>query len=91
MTADSDNGARRFAYSYTCRTLSIASFSTLATDAMEGSAAIAMFQQLTPFLLENSTLVLGDIGEAVEYVLSREKQDVRCAVSIPLIYTDYPR
>lgn len=68
---------RRFAYSYTCRTLSISSFSSLAPGSSEGIAALAMIAQLVPFLTETSTVVLDDIGEAIEYVVSREKQDVR--------------
>jgi hypothetical protein len=42
-----------------------------------------MFSQLLPFLLEKSTLVLGDVGAAVEYVVSREKQDVRLQYPSP--------
>lgn len=64
----------RFAYAYTIRTLSQSSLNGEETDP---AAALAMFQQLLPFLVEKSTVMLSDISEGIEYVISREKADVR--------------
>lgn len=36
-----------------------------------------MLAQLLPFLIEKSQVLLDNIGESVEYVVSREEQGVR--------------
>ena len=67
----------RFAYAYTLRTLSLPSLSSLSSTSQEVEAATSMLAQLVPFLIEKSQVILGNIGESVEYVVSREEQGVR--------------
>lgn len=70
----------RFAYAYTLRTLSLTSLSSLVSTSQEVEAATSMLAQLLPFLIEKSQVVLDNIGESVEFVVSREEQGVRGSV-----------
>ena len=74
--------AHRFAYAYTLRTLSLTSLASLTSSSQEVEAAVSMLAQALPFLIEKSQVVLGNIGESVEYVVSREAQGVRSLLTI---------
>jgi hypothetical protein len=65
-----------FAYVYILRTFSLTSFASLPPSSTERNTMAEMTAQLLPFLVEKSTLVLEDVGSALEYVVAREEVDV---------------
>ncbi|ORY92916.1 hypothetical protein BCR35DRAFT_349217 [Leucosporidium creatinivorum] len=77
-----------FAYVYTLRTFSLTSFSYLPSTSTERNTMAEMTAQLLPFLVEKSTLVLEDVGSALEYVVAREEVDRITPPLYALLLTD---
>ncbi|BGO92671.1 hypothetical protein NBRC10512_000011 [Rhodotorula toruloides] len=75
-----------FAYAFTLRTFSLASFSSLPERSPERATAIQLLAQLLPFLVERSTSTFSNLDEAFESVAAREPQGMSPALVALLLH-----
>ncbi|GAA6062065.1 hypothetical protein JCM10212_003563 [Sporobolomyces blumeae] len=76
------------AYSFTLRTFSLPSLSTLPSHSSERPSILAFIAQLVPFLFERSTLTLDSLDGAVEYVASRDETIASSPLLVALLLRD---